>query len=259
MRDADAVIVRALLTADDTAALARYAAEIEGWPAGSHRWGHYAEATARGPAICRTENVSACHAGIGALVSGPLSDVASGRLGEPATAFKDKLNFKQPGGAGFLPHQDAVAYPGAGRVLSLLVAIDACTRASGCLWMAAGVDEVLAVDDRGVVRDDVCATLAWVPLELEPGDAICIDGFAPHYSDANRTGAARRVLVASYSPGTSGYTRASYYERRAAVMSDATGRDGRFRISTLADFAGTEVGSGERAPAVCTHPPAGRE
>jgi hypothetical protein len=35
-------------------------------------------------------------------------------------------------------------------------------------------------------------------------------------------------------------------------MQSATERDGRFRISTLADFEGTEVASGP-APDVCTH------
>ena len=59
-------------------------------------------------------------------------------------AFKDKLNYKQPGGAGFSPHQDVVAYPGVGRVLSVLVAVDECSLESGCLWLADGVDSELA-------------------------------------------------------------------------------------------------------------------
>ena len=156
----EAPVRRQVLESGDVAALAAWAAEIESWPAGSHIWGHYAEATAHGPAICRTENVSACHAGVASLSTGVLRDLAAGLLGEPATDFKDKLNYKQPGGAGFLPHQDAVAYPGVARVVSVLVAIDECSRTSGCLWIASGVDEVLPVDERGVVRDDVCRDAA---------------------------------------------------------------------------------------------------
>jgi hypothetical protein len=38
------------------------------------------------------------------------------------------------------------------------------------------------------------------------------------------------------------------------VMSDATRADGRFRISTLADFAGDEVTADAYAVDICTHP-----
>ena len=120
------------------------------------------EATASGPAICRTENVSACHRGVAELVDGPLRDVASSAIGERVVAFKDKINYKQPGGAGFRPHQDRVAYPGVIRVMSILVAIDACSTESGCLWLAGGVDDVLPTDDRGVVRDDIARDAAVV-------------------------------------------------------------------------------------------------
>lgn len=246
-------IVPGIVTGTRLDALRSWAADIEQWPAGSHKWGHYAERTARGPRICRTENVSACHAGVAALVDGDLRACAADTMGVPVTAFKDKMNFKQPGGAGFSPHQDVVAYPGATEVVSILVAVDECTVASGCLWMARGVDRVLPVDERGVVRADVAATLEWLPMELAAGDAVRIDGFAPHYSAANTTASPRRVVIASYAPASERYTRASYYEQRAARMRRATDADGRFRISTLADFEGSEVAS-EPVGEQCTHP-----
>jgi hypothetical protein len=247
------VVRRELLDREQMDDLRAWADEIEAWPTGSHVWGHYAEHTAQGPRICRTENVSACHGGIAALVSGPLRDCAAETLGEPVTAFKDKVNYKQPGGAGFSPHQDKVAYPGVERVISILVAIDDCSLESGCLWLAGGVREVLAVDDRGVVRADIANTLDWFSAELAAGDAVCIDGLAPHYSDTNRGDRPRRVLVASYAPTTEGYTRAHYYAQRTERMRDETARDGRFRISTLADFDGAEVAT-EAAADHCTHP-----
>ena len=252
----DSVLERGALDAVATRALAAAATEIAAWPAGSHVWGHYAEETASGPAICRTENVSACHPAVAALVDGPLLTIASERLDAPAAAFKDKINYKQPGGAGFRPHQDAVAYPGVPRVVSVLVAIDECSRTSGCLWLASGVDAVLPVDERGVVRADVCDGLIWEAAELAPGDAVVLDGFAPHYSEANASARERRVLVASYTRADAGYDRATYYARRDEAMTASTERDGRFRISTLADFAGAEVAVSSRAVDTCTHPPA---
>jgi hypothetical protein len=246
------VVQTALLDEREVAELQRWACEIEAWPSGSHIWGHYAEHTALGPRICRTENVSACHAGVASLVNGVMQSRAEAALGEPAVAFKDKLNYKQPGGAGYGVHQDKVAYPGVDRVASVLVAIDDCHLESGCLWLAGGVREVLPIDDRGVVRADVASTLEWFPAELAAGDAVLIDGLAPHYSEANGTDAPRRVFIASYAPAREGYDRAHYYDARGERMRHATESDGRFRISTLADFEGTEVESGP-VPEACTH------
>jgi ectoine hydroxylase-related dioxygenase (phytanoyl-CoA dioxygenase family) len=243
-----------VLPGADVRALAGWADAVGSWPVGSHVWGQYAEQVGQRAAVCRTENVSACHAGVAALVEGRLRDVASRRLGAPATAFKDKINYKRPGGAGFRPHQDRLAYPGVTRVLSILVAIDECAIESGCLWLAEGVDELLPTDDRGVVRDDVVASLHWEPAELAPGDAVLLDGLAPHYSEANRGDSPRRVLVASYAPATEGYSREQYYSARADSMDRASAQDGRFRISTLADFAGIEVAGATHADDRCTHP-----
>lgn len=243
-----------VLAAADADAVASWAGAIESWPVGTHVWGQYAEQIADRVAVCRTENVSACHPGVAALVEGPLGELATGTLGEPAVAFKDKINYKHPGGAGFRPHQDRLAYPGVGRVLSILVAIDECTTESGCLWLAEGVDELLPTDERGVVRADVVDSLRWAPAELQAGDALLLDGLAPHYSEANRGDRRRRVLVASYAPAGEHYSRDLYYSSRAETMRRASQEDGRFRISTLADFDGVEVSTEGAAPDHCTHP-----
>jgi Phytanoyl-CoA dioxygenase (PhyH) len=232
---------RSVVAPHDLDALRAWTTEVEAWPVGSHRWGQYAERTATGEAVCRTENVSACHGGIATLARGALQDVAASALGVEVVGFKDKINYKQPGGAGFSPHQDLAAYPGATRVMSVLVAIDECTTTSGCIWFASGVDELLPTDDRGVVLADVVASLSWSPAELAPGDAVCIAGLTPHYSEANKSTAARRVLVASYAAPGDGYDRESYYSAREHEMARASARDSQFRISTLADFEGIEV------------------
>jgi Phytanoyl-CoA dioxygenase (PhyH) len=251
---------RSVVSGQAVATLQKWTSEVEEWPAGSHVWGHYAEQTETGEAICRTENVSACHEGFRSLVEGDLRELAASVAGVDVVAFKDKVNYKQPGGAGFSPHQDLLAYPGAGEVVSFLVAIDECTMESGCLWVAKGVDELLPTDDRGVVRADVVAALDWSPVELAPGDALCIPGLLPHYSEANKSSAARRVLVSSYAPTSEQYGRNHYYDARRATMEEASAGDGQFRISTLADFEGIEVrteGSAGTSPSstvgVCTH------
>jgi Phytanoyl-CoA dioxygenase (PhyH) len=234
--------------------LQSWTSEVESWPAGSHVWGHYLEETASGAVLCRTENVSACHQGFRSLVEGPLEEIASKALADVAADFKDKINYKHPGGGGFSPHQDLTAYPGVSEVVSILLAIDECTLASGCLWLATEVDEQLPTDDRGVILEEVVSSLEWHPIELGPGDTVCLAGSAPHFSKANEGATRRRVLVASYAPRQEGYTRGHYYAAREASMtrSSETGED--FRISTLADFEGRRSRDVEtKAAETCTH------
>ena len=88
--------------------------------------------------VQRIENFCAFHAGFGELVQGRLKSAIEALMGEPAVLFKDKINFKMAGGAGFEAHQDQQAgwsvY--APLFVTALVSIDAATLANGCLEIA---------------------------------------------------------------------------------------------------------------------------
>ena len=56
-----------------------------------------------GRQLCRVENFLQFHAGFDALLRGErLIGILSELMGEPAVLFKEKINFKLPGGNGFL-------------------------------------------------------------------------------------------------------------------------------------------------------------
>ena len=86
----------------------------------------------------RSKNFCQFHADFGALVQGRLKSAIETLIGEPAVLFKDKINFKMAGGAGFEAHQDQQAgwsvY--APLFVTALVSVDAATLANGCLEIA---------------------------------------------------------------------------------------------------------------------------
>ena len=90
--------------------------------------------------LARIENFVPYHAGLAALLLGPQGAASSSAecCGEPVVLFKDKINFKLPGGAGFAPHQDAPAYVdfGVEHHLTLMAPVDPFTRDNGCLEMS---------------------------------------------------------------------------------------------------------------------------
>ena len=89
--------------------------------------------------LCRVENFLPFHDGLAQLINGPPTLAIVGALfGEPAVLFKEKINYKLPGGNGFAPHQDAPAFISFGQSIhiTLMISVDATTEANGCLEIA---------------------------------------------------------------------------------------------------------------------------
>ena len=145
------------------------------------------------------------HEGLRALLTtGPMLDAASALLGEPAVLYKEKINYKLPGGAGYAPHQDAPAYRFVERHVSCMVAVDDALIDNGCLEVVSGMHhEVLPTDDdglhppgrggrarlgtgRGAGGGDAVVPLPHAPPQrAEPGAAPAA-GAVPHLQRAGR-------------------------------------------------------------------------
>jgi ectoine hydroxylase-related dioxygenase (phytanoyl-CoA dioxygenase family) len=165
--------------------------------------------------LSRIEKFADAHDGFRKFVFDPkMTGPASELIGDRAVLFKEKINFKLPGGGGFEPHQDI--QPGwdeyAPFFLSVLVTIDSSTIQNGCLELAAGHHT------RGLIGRK------WKPLEgaelegivfkacpMEPGDVAFFDCFVPHQSKPNLTSAPRRNLYLTYNRAADGDHRERYF------------------------------------------------
>lgn len=225
---------------------------LQGWADDLQAWSevgspglHHFEQTVNGPAVARTEHVADDHQELGDFIrQGLVVDVLAQLFGEPAVLFKEKINYKHPGGAGFAPHQDATAYRFVDHHISVMVPLDASTMASGCLYLADGHTlGALPTDHRGRVRADVASTLDWQAVEAQPGDLLVFDSYAPHYSETNHTDASRRALYLTYNAASAGDFRATYYADKLAEFDTADGTFGseRVRMSINDDFLGVPV------------------
>ena len=216
------VWLRGFLSEGDTRDLVRWTDEIATWPEIPGRWMRYYERRAGDPAgriLARIENFVPYHEGLAALFGSPrLMALLEECAGEPVVLFKDKINFKLPGGAGFAPHQDAPAYVdfGVEHQLTLMVPVDPFTRENGCLEMALGACEriFLPQNPDGTLRPEVVAGLRAEPLLAGPGDLIAFDAWAPHWSGSNRSAGARRAYYLTFNPASAGDRRTAYYARK---------------------------------------------
>jgi 2-aminoethylphosphonate dioxygenase len=175
--------------------------------------------------LSRIENFSPHHDNFKRLLcEGAVTACVSQLFGEPSVLFKEKINFKMPGGDGFKAHQDVQA--GWDRYASLhitmLLSIDEATPENGCLEIAPGhhrhglIGEMWKPLDEGSnpeIRYELCPT--------SPGDAIFFDSFIPHRSGPNLTSSPRRVLYITYNRVCEGDHRQQYYaDKRASYPPD---------------------------------------
>lgn len=218
--------------------------EIAGW-AEEDRGLHHHEQTDGGPVLARSERFADEHEYLGGFIRrGPIVSWLADLFGEPAVLFKEKINYKHPGGGGFAPHQDAAAYRFVDHHISAMVPVDHATVVSGCLHFAPGFDEGrMETDERGRLTPEVVERLEWTAVELDPGDVVLFDSYTPHFSDTNRSSGARRALYLTYNAASRGDFRQRYYEDKEAEMARAgqTFAGERVRISISDDFLGRPV------------------
>jgi len=130
------VLLTERMTASEREDLARWVAETAAWPEQPGKWMKWYEQTERGRQLCRVEDFVPYHHELAGLLQGAkLAAALEFLLGEPAALFKEKINFKLPGGAGFQPHQDAPAFTAFGQSyhVTVMIAVDPSTRENGCL------------------------------------------------------------------------------------------------------------------------------
>lgn len=217
--------------------------DISSWPDDGDGWLHHREMTHDGPKLCRSENLIPFHSGLrGLLTSGDLPATASALLDEPAVLYKEKINYKLPGGAGYSPHQDAPAYRFVENHVSCMIAVDESSIDNGCLEVVSGQHHMLLpVDARGCVRSDIAESLDWVAVPVEAGQALWFHSRTPHRSGPNRSSEARRALYPTYNALAEGDLRDAYYRDKIAEFAEGGGPRDRVQVSLISDFEGRPV------------------
>ncbi len=229
------VVVRGLLDADEIGRMTAWADEVQGWPEARGKYMMYFEDSLLEPGqrvLNRLENFYPHHRGLADLMDG---DALKGRvadlLGEEAVLFKDKINFKLPGGGGFEPHQDQQAGWGAYApfFVTVLVSIDEATVENGCLEVVAGCHkEGLIGAEWTPLGEEEISDMSFVVLPTRPGDAVFFDCYVPHRSTANLSDTTRRVLYLTYNAAAEGDHRAQYYaDKRKSYPPDVEREPGK--------------------------------
>ena len=199
--------------------------------------------TDHGPKLCRTENFVPFHSKLrDAIATGVIRDIVSSLMGEQASLYKEKINYKLVGGAGFSPHQDAPAYPFVETSISCMIAVDASTTGNGCLSVVDGQHHaLLPVNDRGCIIDEWVQDHEWHHVEMEPGDVLFFHSHTPHRSGPNTSQRDRRAIYPTFNAASQGNLRNAYYEEKLRIFRDTAHTASNVRISLIDDFEGLPI------------------
>lgn len=194
-----------------------YVEDIAQWPETPQKWMRYYENNSHNQkSLCRVENFLPYHDRLRDLLNSDEINGLIGQLaGEEVVIFKEKINFKYPGGKGFRPHQDAPAFVSFGQTfhISLLISIDRSTKANGCIEMVKGQCEenLLRQAQDGTLDSTITDAFTWIPIETEPTDLVLFNSYVPHRSHDNHSTDPRRALYVTYNRKSEGDYRGRYY------------------------------------------------
>ncbi len=211
------LVVRGMYSAAEVADISNWTDEVANYPEVPGKYMMYFEKSQADGAriLCRIENFVPYHEGFSRLITARrMQQAVSELFGEEAVLFKDKINFKLPGGDGFKEHQDVQAGwdEFAELHITAMIAIDETNEANGSLEMIAGMHKQGVLGSMWApLTDEDTGHIDYVPVHCQPGDAVFFDSFAPHRSQPNRTDKARRVLYITYNKKSEGDSRAKYY------------------------------------------------
>ncbi len=212
------VFVPGLYGPQEMAEIRAWTEDLTSWPEEPGRHMVYYEDDLKRPdhrVVQRIEDFTPYHTGFERLfTAGRMVEAVSELLGERAVLFKEKINFKMPGGDGFKPHQDAQAgwNDYAAFYITAMVSIDESTLENGCLEVVAGWHDKGLVGDlwKPLAESDL-AQMDFVAYPTAPGDAMFFDSYAPHRSGPNLTDQSRRVLYVTYNRAAEGDHRVRYF------------------------------------------------
>ena len=152
-----------------------------------------------------------------------IKPIASYYLDSDVNLFKEKINFKLPGGGAFKPHQDFPAWNDFSptEYVTIGIPLDNMTRENGCLNMATTIGrnkQIYHNEENNDIPDNYLNTWKWDELICNIGDVIVFDSFIPHYSKKNNTNKNRRIYYFTYNKSKEGNLRISYYNKKREVF-----------------------------------------
>jgi 2-aminoethylphosphonate dioxygenase len=159
--------------------------------------------------------------------------------------FKDKLNFKYPGGKGYLPHIDGHFFwkdkfnkkqdgwsKYSDDFVNLVIPLETSNKENGCIYLASPKDtKKMGKDFKKITNKMILGTpniqvkdnkkFSFKAIEMEEGDICLFDWKCAHYSKDNNSKKSRMIFYATYyKKNNKRNIRNNYYSDKLTSLND---------------------------------------
>jgi len=215
------LIMRNVFNKSEQTLLTTTADKIYSLPEVKGSYMKYYENTKDGRILSRVENFYKTDLEFKKIINFKIDPLVNQIYGRSMNIFKDKINWKQPNGGAFQPHQDYGAwndFPPSYYITCAMFA-DEATIKNGCLEMGIGYEKnVILKNTDGVIDESIVNKLTWKPIIVSPADLVLFDGHVPHKSADNKSENTRRVYYFTYNYSSEGNYYDKYFEKKREIM-----------------------------------------
>lgn len=155
---------------------------------------------------------------VDALIQGEkIKTLIKNLTGRDYILFKEKINYKLPGGGGFKPHQDGAAFRkfADDELVTVMIPIHVSNEKNGCFRLKKDTYiKELHQHNNGTISaieyiED--ADNKWQNINMKPGDILCFSSYLIHQSNDNLSNFPRSCYFITYSPVELGDQRRNYF------------------------------------------------
>src|SRR3990167_2699954 len=212
------VLLKKYLNNESLAILEECANELESLPDKPGKIMKYYEASGfdGSQILNRVEQFSDTFSSVDALLTnGAISEAVKLVAGITPSLFKEKINFKMPGGGGFNAHQDAPAFTRfiKDELVVVMIPIDKTDEKNGCLKVARNVFErKITPHVEGTVEALLLSEISWESIHMNPADILVFSSWLLHKSDMNHSAGPRGNYFITYNDLKHGNKRDEYFD-----------------------------------------------
>jgi len=179
------------------------------------KWMIYYEENNGNKLKSRIENFVNYKDNIKNFVDTKIKSLLESLLYEKVILFKEKINWKLPGGNGFKAHQDHPAWNdfNISKFYSVAIFGNNSTIENGCLQVSPQKNNQL-FNDNGCISENIANSLDWKYVESTSKDLLIFDSFIPHKSDKNNSSKSRSIFYFTFNKLDEGNHYEKYVENK---------------------------------------------
>ena len=183
-----------------------FANELETWDEQAFKWMIYFEKN-NNKLKSRLENFLKYYPRLNNFFINNIHPLAEKIYGAPLNLFKEKMNWKNPNGKGFKPHQDQPAWTDfkPDKYVTIAIFANNSTEQNGCLEFGRFLNNIKSTEiceydknTTGQLKQEIIDNLIWSKITTTPRDVLIFDSYVPHRSGDNNTTESRRILYFTF-------------------------------------------------------------